>query len=57
MIVATALDVGRTGTTKFRSSEVDEEEVAAVENGGHNEGPHSRSVAQHPPPRLEGHER
>lgn len=56
VIVATALDVGRTGTTRFGSSEVNEE-VDIVENGGHDEGPHSRSVAQQPPPRLEAQER
>ena len=28
-----------------------------MEYGGHVEGPHSRSVAQHPPPTLEGQER
>lgn len=56
-MVATALDVGRTGTTRFGSSEDDKVEMDALENGGHVEGPHSRSVGQQPPPRLGAQER
>lgn len=56
-MVATALDVGRTGITKFESSEDDNEETDALKNGGHVEGPHSRSVGQQPPPTLGAQER
>jgi hypothetical protein len=51
VMVATPLEVGRTGTKKFGSTE-DEEEMGSVDGGEHNEGPHSRSLGQQPPPKL-----
>ncbi len=51
VMVATPLDVGRTGMTKSGSVEVGEE-MSPVERGTHDEGPHSRSVGQQPPPRF-----
>jgi hypothetical protein len=51
VMVATPLDVGRTGMTKSGSVEVGEE-MGPVERGTHDEGPHSRSVGQQPPPRF-----
>ena len=56
VIVATALDVPRTGTTKFGLSDV-KEVIDEVENGGQVDAPHSRSVGQQPPPKLDAQER